>query len=114
MSEQHSGQVAPIISTFRDDPDLADIVKMFVAEMPKRIEAIVASWEQQELETLKRLAHQLKGAGGGYGFESVSVQAGKLESTLEELGRGNGTNTNQQLRATYDGLLDLCRRVKAG
>lgn len=104
---------APLRSAFAGDPDMAELVRQFAEEMPRRIEALTACWEKQEMEELRRLAHQLKGAGGGYGFGEVGEGARRLEDTIESLARSNGRSSGQALRDAFEGLMNLCRRVRA-
>jgi HPt (histidine-containing phosphotransfer) domain-containing protein len=73
----------PIRSTYEADPDLLEIVREFASELPERIaklEALVASRAWSELQTL---SHQLKGAGGGYGFAVITEVAARLEQALK-------------------------------
>lgn len=95
----------PVRSEFADDPDMADLVEMFVSEMPDRIGALESCLREQRLGDLQSLAHQLKGAGAGYGFEPVSLIAGRLEASLK---------TNAELdaiNAEVNELIDICRRL---
>ncbi len=72
----------PIRSTYEADPDMLEIVCGFARELPARVtklEALLAAHAFTELQTL---AHQLKGAGGGYGFAAITEVAAKLEQAL--------------------------------
>jgi PAS domain S-box-containing protein len=68
-----------IQSQFAGDPDMADVIEEFVARLPGTVTAMVESLERSGHEDLRRLAHQLKGAGGGYGYPLLTEQARKLE-----------------------------------
>ncbi len=73
----------PIRSTYEADPDMLEIVCDFARELPARvtkIETLLATHAFAELQTL---AHQLKGAGGGYGFAQITEAAGRLEQALK-------------------------------
>jgi HPt (histidine-containing phosphotransfer) domain-containing protein len=73
----------PIRSTYEADPDMLEIVREFASELPERIarlEALLASRAWPELQTL---SHQLKGAGGGYGFAVITEVAARLEQALK-------------------------------
>ena len=73
----------PIRSIYEDDPDMLEIVREFAAELPDRIADLESKHEAGRLQELQTLAHQLKGAGGGYGFALVTETAAALEEALE-------------------------------
>jgi len=90
---------------------MAELVAEFAGEMPQKAAELTRSWEANELETIQRLAHQLKGASGGYGFASVGKAAASVESTLIRLGNGDAQATLERLRCEFATLLDLLKRV---
>ena len=61
------------------DGDYAEIVEQFIQELPQRMQAIEGAVLGQNFEELQRLAHQLKGSGGGYGYPALSERATQLE-----------------------------------
>lgn len=73
----------PIRSQYEDDPDMLELVQEFAAELPDRIRSLEDTLEGGELAELQRLAHQLKGAGGGYGFPRITEVAAALEEALK-------------------------------
>ena len=73
----------PIRSTYEDDPDMLDIVREFAHELPDRIERIESLLAARSFAELQTLAHQLKGAGGGYGFPIITENAAALERALK-------------------------------
>jgi len=97
--------IVPIYSQLADDPDLYDLVKMFVAEMPTRIDRLTKEFGEKNWDDLKNLAHQLKGAVGCYGFCEVTPAAGKLEHSLQH------HLPEEEIRQSLVELLDLCRRM---
>ncbi len=100
----------PLRSAFADDQDMREIVEVFVSEMPQKVEALAALWREQKLDDLRRLAHQLKGAGGGYGFPTVGQAAGDLEQSIDAMGHGSAARVDE-LRRRFDELSRLCRSV---
>lgn len=46
------------------------------------VRPLMASLNQGSIATLTRVAHQLKGSGGSYGFEALSKAAGLVEKSL--------------------------------
>jgi len=97
-----------IYSRLGGDPDLGDIVGMFVEELPKRVAALLDHLSKGDWEGLQRGAHQIKGAAGSYGFDSISPVAGRLESAVR-----NG-EPEEQIRTAIAELSDLCGRVRCG
>ena len=90
-----------------DDPDLQEIVRQFVRDLPDRSSAMLRAAQTSDTETLKRLAHQLKGAGGSYGFPGITEAAASVEQALAD-----GLD-DAVLRARVEALASLCRRARA-
>src|ERR1700678_1450339 len=55
----------------------------FVSRLPSRVGSLVALSAAQDMEELRRLVHQLKGAGAGYGFPAITQAALKAESLIK-------------------------------
>jgi HPt (histidine-containing phosphotransfer) domain-containing protein len=74
----------PVRSEFADDPDMADIVALFVSELPKRIASMQEALCSGDIPQLRILAHQLKGAAGGYGFPKLGEAAALIDLGIKE------------------------------
>jgi signal transduction histidine kinase/CheY-like chemotaxis protein len=96
-----------VASTLGDDPDVQELVRQFVRDLPERSSAILRASRASDMGTLKRLAHQLKGAGGSYGFPGITEAAAAVEQALE-----HGLD-EPVLRARVEALASLCRRARA-
>ncbi len=72
----------PLHSVYENDPDLRDLVLLFVDELDRRVDAIRQAYLAEDLATLQRISHQLKGAAGGYGFDPIGDSAARLEYEL--------------------------------
>lgn len=90
------------------DPDLAELVELFVAEMPARIAALETGFAAGDRDLLAYAAHQLKGAAGSYGFLLVTHFAATLEQAIKS---GEGDATVQQCLRE---LAETCRCCRAG
>ncbi len=101
-------QTEPLYSSLGDDPDLSEIVEMFVDEMPDRVTALQTQLKEADWESLRRTAHQLKGAAGSYGFDIISPCAARLEDAVRE------SEPEDQIRKAVDELANLCSRATAG
>jgi HPt (histidine-containing phosphotransfer) domain-containing protein len=73
-----------IRSAYENDPDMLEIVREFAAELPARIAKLETHLAAGEMRELQTLAHQLKGAGGGYGFPQITELAASLEAALKQ------------------------------
>lgn len=76
----------PLRSQYQDDPDMRDLVREFAAGLPARAAELERLLGEGQLAELSRIAHQLKGAGGGYGFPLITERAAALESSLKQGG----------------------------
>jgi histidine phosphotransfer protein HptB len=72
-----------IVSLLAADEDFAELLTEFVQEIPDRILAIQQALETSDASSLRRAFHQLKGACGGYGFPSLTAEAGQLEYWID-------------------------------
>ncbi len=100
-------QIRPIHSSLARDPVLADLVAEFVAEMPSRIARLQRQLDSQDWVTLRRTAHQLKGAAGSYGFDPITPLAHRLEMLL-----AHGVEPKVVAEAVHD-LAAHCQRITA-
>jgi len=73
-------QAEAVRSIYADDPDFRELLKYFVDVAAERRGELIAAYEADDLSLLTSIAHQLKGAGGGYGFDGLSEAAQTLES----------------------------------
>lgn len=104
---------APIYSQLADDPDMVELVEMFVSELPNRVEAVLQHWQNRDLRELRRLVHQLKGSSGGYGFSQLGHAAGRLEMELGTMIDCSEQNELEKIKSGVDELVRLCQRVRA-
>lgn len=96
-----------ISSDWADDPELASILNDFVAGLSDKIAAMRNSLAGGRFEELQRFAHQLKGAGGGYGYPALTESARSLENAA----RGRSRDACGLALAQ---LSTLCLAVEAG
>lgn len=101
----------PIRSELAHDSDMAEIIEIFVDEMQARIAQLEDAWRKQSMDSLRRIAHQLKGASGGYGFTTVGDAAGRMERHLMLLAEGSPDVSLDHVRQSFVDLVDQCRRV---
>ena len=97
-----------LYSPLADDPDLAEIVELFVQEMPQRSAKLAERLGASDWEGLRRLAHQLKGAAGSYGFAPISPLAARVEDNILQ------SRPEDEIRRAVEALVELCGRARAG
>lgn len=95
----------PLISTYADEPEMRELARMFVDELPARLEQITRALDAHQISDLTRLAHQLKGAAGGYGFMPITEKAREVETLARSEQDKDG------LIAQVDQLVELCQRA---
>jgi len=105
---QTSRTSPPLYSTLAEDPDLGAIVEMFVDEMPGRVDNLIRFLSSGDWEQLRRVAHQLKGAAGSYGFAPITSSAARLEDAIRQ------SRPKEDIRRACDELVELCRQARAG
>jgi len=65
----------------RLDPDLKDLIPGFLANKGKDVQTILSATATKpiDFDALGRLGHRLKGEGGSYGLEAISVYGDRIE-----------------------------------
>jgi HPt (histidine-containing phosphotransfer) domain-containing protein len=104
-SPDHHGNT--LVSEFSDDPDMIEIVDLFIEEMPERIAAFEDALARQDFDSLARVAHQLKGSAGGYGFPTITEQAAVIERAAKD------HTALDKLSDDVRELIDMCSRARA-
>lgn len=96
----------PIYSEFVDDKEMMELVTMFVDELPERLQRMEDAYAANDLATVQTVAHQIKGAAGGYGYPQLTEAAREVEATAK-------TRDPQQVRTALDQLTAMCKRTTA-
>lgn len=103
------------------DPEFDELKREFLAEACEKVKElgwVLASCAgsvpaSDGLERMSYLAHQLKGAGGSYGFPTISTYAAALEETLEEIGKAKEAELNSDITRHIQNLAsEVDRRSK--
>lgn len=99
---------APLASLFDHEPEMQELLTEFRAGLEESAEQLAKLLEQQDLEGLRRLGHQMKGAGGGYGFPEITDAGAKLEDAVK-----NDQAVSENVRSAAAELADLFHRARA-
>ncbi|MGA2062039.1 MAG: PAS domain S-box protein [Thermoguttaceae bacterium] len=94
-------------SQYADRPVIARMLGEFVGRLDDRVRAMQAALGSAQTEDLRRLAHQLKGSAGSYGYPSLSAAAKALEDDAR-LGRPESAAKD------LEHIVALCRAVLKG
>lgn len=95
------------------EPDLAELVEIFVADLPARLAEIRHFVQFADWAEARRLAHQLKGAGGSYGFPHLSAAALALEQAVKRATEDPAEPSNDVAEA-LQGLARACDGARSG
>lgn len=96
----------PLVSRLASDPCLGEIVALYAAEMPERIDTLESHFIARDWSGLAVCAHQLKGSAGSHGYREITPLAAALECAVRA-DRGEA-----EITQAFDALLQLCRRVR--
>ncbi|MCC6660363.1 MAG: Hpt domain-containing protein [Phycisphaerales bacterium] len=104
---ENQPKAGPITSEYASDPDMSELVDLFVTELPARLAAIRSAHDAGNGGAFARLVHQLKSAGSGYGFPGIAERAAAVEDGLRS---GGLASVQRQVSE----LLELCARASTG
>ena len=96
---------SPVYSSFADDDDFGELLEYFLTALPERRNLLEESRRVGNIEQLRTQAHQLKGAGGGYGFPGLSEAACRLEDACHQ-------DNPDVIQQTFDRLIQYLDRIR--
>lgn len=65
------------------DSSFEPLIPKFIANRTKEITAMTEAVAIQDFETIKRVAHGMKGVSGSYGFHAMTTIAGHVEAAAK-------------------------------
>ncbi|MBN2373973.1 response regulator [bacterium] len=66
------------------DPELADLVPEFLKDIRINLDILQKAIETCDYETIKKIGHMMKGAGGGLGFEAITDIGRYIENAAKD------------------------------
>ena len=66
------------------DSDLTGLIPGFLENRRKDARAIMGGVEQKDFEIIRDLGHDMKGTGGGYGFDAITDIGRALEQAAKD------------------------------
>ncbi|MDR4494609.1 MAG: response regulator [Nitrospirales bacterium] len=75
---------SPIVSMLgTNNPKFEKVIARFVSRLNNQLQAMEEAYSNRDMETLAKLAHWLKGAGGTVGFDVFNQPAAELEDAAK-------------------------------
>lgn len=76
------------------DADLEDLIPEFLDNRREDIRTLTEALSRLDFETIRRIGHSMKGAGGGYGFDAITDRGRAIEEAAKVQ---NGTNARAEI-----------------
>jgi len=96
-----------LFSEYRFEPTIADILDVFTDSLPDMMRDMRLALQGGDSTMLASLAHQLKGAGGGYGYPMLTSVAAQLEQAARD--------EDWEIATTYIAKIDsICAAILRG
>ena len=92
-----------IKSSFSNNSRIMEIVPEFVEGLSGKVRMMIDLLERNDLPALQRVAHQLLGTCGGYGFGAVSQPARRVEQSIQ---------TSEDLESVTSGVQSLIAVIR--
>ena len=87
------------------DEEIEDLIPGFLDNRRKDINALQEALAKGDYEAVRTLGHAMKGAGGGYGFDTITVIGSSLENAAKQ-------NNTEEIRKRINELSDYLERVE--
>ena len=68
----------------RVDSDLTELIPGFMENRRQDVRAIMEGVEQKDFDIIRVLGHDMKGSGGGYGFDVITDIGRSLEQAAKD------------------------------
>ncbi|MCI0641562.1 MAG: Hpt domain-containing protein [Gemmataceae bacterium] len=99
----------PLISDVADDKEMRNLLEEFTSGLSATCRRLEVSLAAGNVAEVQRLAHQLRGSSGGYGYSPISHAAALLEEAAHK-----PATTPDVIQSLGDKLLRLCKRAQLG
>jgi signal transduction histidine kinase/DNA-binding response OmpR family regulator/HPt (histidine-containing phosphotransfer) domain-containing protein len=95
-----------ITSSMLDHPGMKPIIIEYVQGLSGEVAKMQEMLRTEDLQSLKRVVHQLRGSGGGYGFDAISQAATIAEESIK------AAHNLQRIGEEVNSLIQIIRRVE--
>jgi HPt (histidine-containing phosphotransfer) domain-containing protein len=86
------------------DQDLEGIVSGFLENRRRDVQTLETALQENNLSQIHIIGHRMKGDGGGYGFDAISIMGAAIEQAAAREDR-------DAIRRHTDELIDFLARV---
>jgi hypothetical protein len=86
------------------DKGLEEIIPGFLENRRRDVQILEAALQESNLVKIQIIGHRMKGDGGGYGFDAISIMGAALEQAAAREDRS-------AIRRHIDELIDFLARV---
>jgi signal transduction histidine kinase/FixJ family two-component response regulator/HPt (histidine-containing phosphotransfer) domain-containing protein len=93
-------------SEFAGDHEMQEVLNEFVAGLPAQVKKLGELLVTSNVDELRRAVHQIKGAGGGYGFPTMTQTAAAAEQSIK------ASAPMDTVAGQVRGLIELIRNVQ--
>ena len=66
------------------DADLAGLIPGYLKNRRRDVKEIGRFLREGNLQEIQRLGHDMKGSGGGYGFDEITLMGGEIEEAARK------------------------------
>ena len=87
------------------DPDMEELIPGYLENRWEDIRVTTESLEKNDYETIRVLGHDMKGTGGGYGFDAITLIGKSLEQAAKD-------QNQDEVRKIVQDLTDFLNRVE--
>jgi len=87
------------------ESDLQNLIPDYLDNRAKDLRVIEDCLEQGDCDSIRRLAHRMKGSGGGYGFDGITAIGAAMEQAAV-------ANDSGEIRRQAQALKDYLDRVE--
>ena len=67
-----------------NDPEFQDLIRKYLDYLQKELERVKISIQHSNFLEIRQFSHNLKGTGGGYGFDEFTALGGKINLAAHE------------------------------
>ena len=86
----------------RADPRFVDLIPGFLQNRRQDVVAMLDALDRGDFETVHRLGHGMKGAGGSWGFQAIT----EIGAALEQAAESADTDASRKWVGELSGYLD--------